>query len=121
MDGLREFLEQLRQRDTAQGRFRGLLHILIGRRLETADGTLISPGITWREVARLLKRARWDKEAVRELGLEPAQLAARDREKYWYMAITQARVDAPDAVEQADQLVVLLRDLGYTVGSGPKK
>jgi hypothetical protein len=120
MDGLREFLEQLKQQGTAQGRFRGLLHILIGRRLEKTDGTLISPGVTWREAARLLKRVRWDKDAVQEIGLTAAALAARDRERYWYMAITQAQVDGPAAISEAEQLSQSLQALGYQVSPGPK-
>jgi hypothetical protein len=120
MDGLREFVDQLQQQAVARGRFRGLLHVLIGRRLTRADGTVVSTGLTWREVARLLKRVRWDKEAVRELGLDPAQLPARDREKYWYAAISQAQVDSPAARAAADELAAALRPLGYEVGPGPR-
>src|SRR5579871_479306 len=79
MDSLREMLETVRARDEMRGRFRGLLHILVGRKITRADGTVISSGMTWRDAAALLKRVRWDREAVRELGLEPADLAPRDR------------------------------------------
>ena len=54
MDGLREFLDDLQQRRIATGNFLGLLHLLIGRRIERGDGALISQGCTWRMLAELL-------------------------------------------------------------------
>jgi hypothetical protein len=120
MDSLRELLEAVRAKDVVRGRFRGLLHILVGRRITAADGTLISAGMTWRDVAALLKRLRWDREAVRELGLDPAQLPPRDRERYWYTAIARAGIDSPEAVAEANQLVEPLKELGYIVGPAPK-
>ena len=119
MDSLREMLEAVRQRDIVRGRFRGLLHILVGRRITAADGTLISSGLTWRDVAALLKRLRWDREAVRELGLDPATLPPRDRERFWYAAIARAGIDSPQAVAEAEQLVKPLEELGYLVGPAP--
>src|SRR5262245_5793529 len=91
MDRLREFLEAVR----AQGAncpFRGLLHVLVGRRITLADGTLVSEGMTWREAAAALKKYRWDRQAVRELRLDPKDLPPRDREKFWYTAISRAAV-----------------------------
>src|SRR5487761_1597884 len=82
MDSLRELLEAVREQDVAPGRFRGLLHILVGRRITRADGTPVASGMTWRDVAALLKRLRWDRDAVRELGIDPAELAPRDRERF---------------------------------------
>jgi hypothetical protein len=120
MDGLREFLDQLQQQGSARGNFLGLLHVLIGRRISKLNGSLVSPGLTWRELAKILKRLRWDKDAVRELGLDPATLPARDREKYWYTAIAQARVDSPEAVAGGDHLAATLEALGYVVGPAPK-
>lgn len=119
MDSLRELLETVREKDMVQGRFRGLLHILVGRRITGADGTLISSGMTWRDAAALLKRLRWDREAVREFGLDPADLPPRDRERYWYTAISRAGIDSPAAVADAEQLVKPLKDLGYVVGPAP--
>jgi hypothetical protein len=119
MDQLREFLEAVARAGIAQGRFRGLLHILIGRRIALKDGTAVSGGMTWRELAALLKKHRWDAEVVRELGLEPANLPARDRHKYWYSAISQAGVNTPAASQAADELVAPLADLGYAVGPAP--
>ena len=48
MDRLREFLEAVRQHGYARGNFLGLLHVLIGRRIARADGTLVSGGLTWK-------------------------------------------------------------------------
>jgi hypothetical protein len=119
MDRLREFLDAVRQHGLAEGRFLGLLHILIGRRVTLADGTVVSAGLTWRAAAALLKRARWDREAVRELGLNPAALPPRDRERYWYTAIAQAHVDSPPARAAGNQLAAQLQAVGYQVGPGP--
>jgi hypothetical protein len=119
MDRLREFLEAVRQHGLAQGNFQGVLHILIGRRISRADGAVVSAGQTWRQAASLLKRARWDRNAVRELGLEPARLPPRDRQRYWYTAITLARVDSSEARAAADRLAQALAAVGYVVGAAP--
>jgi hypothetical protein len=119
MDRLRDFLEAVRKQGTATGHFRGLLHLLIGRRISLADGTLVSGGLTWRELAAVLKRLRWDREVVRELGLDPADLPPRDREKFWYAAIARAGVVSPEASASADELAEPLRALGYTIGPAP--
>lgn len=119
MDSLRELLEAVRERDEFRGRFRGLLHILVGRRIVRADGTLVSSGTTWRDLAALLKKLRWDREAVRQLNVDPGELAPRDRERFWYSAIARAGIDSPEALADAEQLVQPLRDLGYVVGAAP--
>jgi hypothetical protein len=110
-----------KQQGHAQGNFLGLLHVLIGRRVEIADGTIIANGIAWRELAAHLKKIRWDKEAVRELGLEPAQLPPRDRQRYWYAAITLAQVDSEAAIQAGDRLAETMRALGYRVGPAPRR
>jgi hypothetical protein len=120
MDRLRELLEAVRKQGLARGNFRGLLHVLIGRRLSTAQGEVISAGLSWRDAAALLKRLRWDREAVRELGLDPATLPPRDRQKYWYSAIAQADVGSPAAGAAADQLRDPLGQLGLVVGPAPR-
>jgi hypothetical protein len=120
MDRLREFLEAVRRQGATQGNFRGLLHVLIGRRITLADGTAVSGGMNWREAAALLKRVRWDREAVRDLGLDPAALPPRDRQRYWYSAISQAGVDSAAAREAGDRLVEPLRALGYEIGPAPR-
>jgi hypothetical protein len=120
MDGLHEFLEELRRRGfPRQGHFLGFLHVMIGRRIETADGCVISTGLTWRELARLLKRLRWDPESVRELGLDPLALPPRDRERYWYSAIAQARVDSEKARQAGNRFGESLRSAGYVLGAAP--
>lgn len=119
MDGTRELLEAVRDHGLAAGRFRGVLHIAIGRRVTRPDGTVVSAGVTWRELAALLKLARYDKELVRELGADPEVLAPRDRQRFWYSAIALGRVDAPEALAQAEQLVEPLKELGFVVGPVP--
>jgi hypothetical protein len=118
MDPLRDFLEAVRAQGLALGNFRGLLHALVGRRITTAEGAAVSAGLTWREVAALLKRLRWDREAVRELGLDPATLPPRDRQRYWYTAIAQADLAAAGAA--ADELMEPLQRLGYVVAGAPR-
>jgi hypothetical protein len=119
MDGVQTFLDELRQRGLVEGNFHGLLHVLIGRRVTRADGTPVSPGLTWRALADLLKSLRWNKDAVRELGLDPADLPPRDRQRFWYTAIAQAHVDSPEAVAAGDRLAALVRPLGYVVSPAP--
>jgi hypothetical protein len=119
MDPLREFLEAVRRHDAAQGLFQGLLHILIGRRITKADGALVSAGLTWRAAAALLKQVRWDREVVRELALDPANLPPRDRQRFWYTAITSAAVDSAEARAAGDRLIKPLVDLGYIIGPAP--
>jgi hypothetical protein len=119
MERLRELLELLRKKGIAAGNFLGLLHVLIGRRVTLEDGSVISAGVTWRELAGLLKRIRWDPEAVREIGLDPADLPVRDRQRYWYAAIAQAGVDRPEAVVRGNQLAAAMHGLGYIVTPAP--
>lgn len=119
MDALRAFLDDVKKHKLAEGRFLGLLHILIGRRVVKGE-EVVSTGMTWRQLAALLKKVRWPKEAVRDLGLDPADLAPRDREKYWYMAIVRAGVDSPEAEKQANELASILKVHGYEVGPPPR-
>jgi hypothetical protein len=119
MDQLREFLNAIRDHGALRGNFLGLLHILIGRRITRADGTLISGGTTWRELAALLKQLRWDREAVRDLKMDPAALPPRDRERFWYTAIAQADVSSTAAKTAGDRLIPPLKTLGYLVGPAP--
>lgn len=119
MDQLREFLEAIRREDLSTGNFQGLLHILIGRRIARTEGTLVSAGMTWREAAALLKGMRWDRESVRELGLDPAALPPRDRQRYWYVAIAAANLHTEAARQAGDRLVDPLQQLGYLVGPAP--
>jgi hypothetical protein len=119
MDGLREFLDDLKQRGLARRQLLGLLNILIGRRIARTDGTPVTSGVPWRALAEALKRVRWDKEEVRTLGIDPRSLAPRDRVRYWYQAISQAGVDSPEATRAGDVLAEALRSAGYDVGPAP--
>lgn len=121
MDLLREFLEAVTNHGLTSGHFRALLHILVGRRITLVDGTLVSAGLTWRELASQLRKHRWDPDLVRELNLDPSSLAPRDRERFWYSAICQAGLSSKEASDEADALLERLRELGYEVGPGPKR
>jgi hypothetical protein len=119
MDGIRDLLSALRDNGLITGNFRGVLHIAIGRRISRPDGTILSTGVTWRALATELKTLRFDQELVRELGADPEVLATRDRERFWYAAISLAHVDTPAAVAAAEQLVPKLQPLGFLVGPPP--
>ena len=119
MDALREFLEDLKRQEATRQHFRGLLHILIGRRITKADGTVISNGMTWRELAVLFKKVRWDKHFASQVGLNPEELPPRDRERYWYTIIARAGVDSAPVKEDADRLAEILRQKGYLVSPAP--
>ncbi|HEY8503629.1 MAG TPA: hypothetical protein VIL46_03550 [Gemmataceae bacterium] len=120
MDGVREFLESLRQHDLVKGHFLAVLHIVIGRKItRTRDGAVLSTGVTWRELSNLLKQMRWDPELVRELGIDPETLPPRDRQRYWYSAISQAGVDSKAARKAGDELAKRVKKLGFEVGPAP--
>jgi hypothetical protein len=121
MDALREFLDELKRLAAPHKHFLGLLHVLIGRRITKADGTVISNGMTWRDLATILKKYRWDRDAAREVGLNPEELPPRDRERYWYTVIARAHVDSPAAAAEGDRLVELLSPKGYVIGPAPGK
>jgi hypothetical protein len=121
MDQLRELMGLIQSRGLARDNLLGLLHVLIGRRINRPDGTVVSVGLTWRDAAALLKRVRWDRKAVAELGLDPAALPPRDRERFWYTAIARAGVDSAAAVAAGDRLAEELRALGFETGQAPGK
>ncbi|QDU21433.1 hypothetical protein [Urbifossiella limnaea] len=115
MEGIRRLLDTARDAGLAAGRFRGLLHIAIGRTVSDGAGAVLSRGLTWREAAAVLKELRYDRELVREFGADPDSLSPRDRERFWYSAIALARVDSAEASAQADLLTPLLRPHGFVV------
>lgn len=119
MDGIRDLLEAARTNGLVAGRFRGLLHIVIGRTITKPDGTKVSAGITWRAVASLLKAMRYDPEFGREAGADPATLSPRDRERFWYSVIALARPDSAEVMAEAEKLVAPLKALGYVVAPAP--
>lgn len=119
MDGLREFLETVREHGLVAGNLRGLFHVAIGRRISRLDGTVVSTGVTWRELANLLKGMRFDKELVAEVGGDPEELSPRDRQRFWYSAITLSRPDSSEAHAQADRLAAAVKPLGFVVGPPP--
>jgi len=121
MEGAREFLEQIRQHQLVKGHFRGLLHLLVGRTIARADGTVLSNGLTWRQLAELLKALRWDRENVRELGLNPDDLPPRERQRFWYSAIVSAQIDSPEAAADADKLSSRAKSLGFVVAKAVRK
>jgi len=117
MSGTMTLLELAKANGLAEVHLRGLLHIAIGRTVRSMTGKkdVLSTGLTWRELAELLKACQYDRAWVAALGLDPEALAAKDREKFWYQAISQARVDSAEARIDADRLAALLKPLGYTV------
>lgn len=119
MERLEDFLSALRHHQLVRGNFRAILHIVVGRTIRRQNGEVVSTGITWRELSKLLQQMRWDKELVRELGLNPDDLPPRDRLRYWYMAITAAKITSLEAVKLGDQFAELLGPTGYSIGSAP--
>ena len=119
MEPLRKFLNAVRHHGTAHGHLLGLLHILIGRRVTRSDGTPISGGMTWRELAALLKQLRWDRDTVRELQLDPAGLPPRDREHSGTRPSPTPAWLPPRPKRRATVLSDLSRRLGYVVGPAP--
>ena len=114
MDALSALFDTLKKSGQLQGNFLGFLQALIGRKItRRSDGVVVSQGVTWRELAACLKKVRWDPEAVREIGVDPDTLPPRDRQRYWYSAITQAKVDSAAARQAGDRFTKLLNDLGY--------
>jgi hypothetical protein len=115
MDALRNFLEDVKRQHFAQGNFLGLLYLLIGRKVFRADGTVISNGLTWRELSNWLKKLRWDTNQLKELGLNPDDIPSRDRQRYWYTVISRAGVDTEAARQAGDKLALELKKHGYKV------
>jgi len=121
MDVLRVFLADLKRHGYARGNFLGMLNVLVGRQIRAADGRIVSNGLTWRVLADLLRKAHWDREAVQELGLDPAVLPPRNRQRFWFAAIAQAGVDSARATEAGNRLAEILCSTGYAVSPAPGK
>jgi hypothetical protein len=58
---------------------------------------------------------RWDRELVREFGLNPDDLPPRDRQRFWYSAIAGAKVDTQEARAEAEKLIPLMAPHGFTI------
>ncbi len=115
MDAIRSMLARVRSPGFPTEHFPGLLHLLIGKTLVDTDGKVVSKGFTWRECASLLKTARIDPELARTLGLNPDDLPPRDREKFWYVALTRYPVGCEKAQQGAVSLVPWLAKSGLNV------
>ena len=120
MDALQALFDHLKKKGHAQGHFLGMLHILIGRKITKTDGTVVSSGLAWRELAEWLKKVRWDPESVRELGLDPDELPPRDRQRFWFTSISRAEVHSSNAKAAGDRLAESLKPEGYHVSPAPK-
>lgn len=118
MDAIRSLLARVRSPGFPTELFPGLLHLLIGKTLIDQDGKVASKGFTWRECASLLKTARIDPELARTLGLNPEDLPPRDREKFWYVALTRFPVGCEKAQKSATALVPWLAKAGLKVADG---
>ena len=119
MDALSTLLEKLKKGAKSRGQLLGLFNVLVGRKITAKDGSVVSNGLTWRELAGLLKKLRWDTDQVAELGLVADDLPPRDRQRFWYTAILRAHVDSADAAKAGDKFAELLRKQGYEVGAPP--
>jgi len=58
MDALTPFFEELKEKDLVKGHFLGFLYVLIARRIVKDDGTVVSSGLSWRDLANWLKKVR---------------------------------------------------------------
>jgi hypothetical protein len=120
MEALPMFFQTVKKKGFTQGHFLGFMNVLVGRRIVRSDGSVVSGGMGWRELANWLKKNRWDPEAVRELGQDPDALPPRDRYRFWFAAIAKAGIDTPAASEAGDRFAELLKNFGYEVGAAPK-
>ena len=118
-NAVRRFLSVVQEEGCAEDNLLGLLHVLIGRTITTVDGEVISSGYTYRNLAALLKKLRWDREEVNQLGLIQGDLPPRDRQRFWYTAICQANVDSADAIKAGDRLAKRVEKAGYVIGPSP--
>jgi hypothetical protein len=117
MDALPLLFEMLKRKGLTTGHFLGFVHVFIGRRISQTDGTTVSAGMTWRDLANWLKKLRWDPEAVRELGQDPDVLPPRDRQRFWFTAFARAGLDSEAASKAGDRFARVLHEHGYEVGS----
>ena len=115
IESLEGFLLRLRPQTFPQECFLGFLHVLISGALVDDMGGRPFPGQSWRDLASVLKKVRWDPTMVRQMGIDPAVLPPRDRERFWYQAICMAKIDSLDAKRSAVKLKGWLDKFGYKV------
>ena len=116
MTGTLQFLNLLAEHQLAKGLLRGALHLAIGRTVvRTSDHVVLCAGVTWRELALMLKDSKFDRNLAREVGADPDTLHPREREKFWYSVIGMARVDSTAAREEAEKLAKKLVAYGLHV------
>ena len=113
-DGLRLFLDAVQRHKLAAGHLRAILVIAVGGRIEF-EGQTLSQGTTWRDLADLLKKLRWDKLQVGELGLNVKDLPPRDRGKYWYSAMSRADLGSGESSKAAAKLLPALEKIGFKI------
>ena len=116
MDPLRDFLESVRRHHVAQGNLRGLLHILIGRRSRRKMGRPCRRA-TWRELAAVLKKVRWDRQAAAELGIDLATLPPRDRGDSG--TLSSAVPPSIHPKRAGGRRLIASKKLGYEIGPAP--
>jgi hypothetical protein len=120
MGALFLLLDTLKKKGLAKGHFLGFVHVFIGRRITLADGTVVSAGMAWRDLATWLRKLRWDPELVRELGQDPKSLPPRDRQRFWFTAFSIAELDSAAARLAGERFAKVLREHGYEVASAAK-
>lgn len=119
MEALSTLLEHIKKQGLAKGNLLGFFHVFIGRRITSPKGTVLSTGLPWRDLSNWLKKGRWEPDLVKELGLDPDLLPPKDRQRFWYSAITKAGVDSAAAKKAGDQFAQKLEALGFQVGPTP--
>ena len=118
MEALPRLVKEIKAQGWASNHLLGFLHIMVGRRVtRTTDGVVVSTGLSWRDLASLLKKVRWDPDSVVDLGLDPKTLPPRDRERFWYAAITKAQLDSPAAKQAGEEFALILKEHGFEVGA----
>ena len=113
MDALDKFLLALKEDSICQGRFLGLIRLLVAYKIYDKNGDPVSLGVTFRTLAEKLKKARWDTSQINVLGINPKELPQRDRYRFWYVALVRSKVNDPAAIKEADDLANKIMNIGY--------
>ncbi len=116
---LLDLLNLVREKQYASQLLRGLFHVLVGRTIHSSQGDVISEGLPWRRAAELLKEAHFDRQLVRSIGLNPDDLSPKDRAKFWYQAMSRAKLDSAAVRAEGDQLAEFVMPYGFIIGPAP--